>query len=199
MSSMSDRKKPVAFEVSSVDQSAIEKAVDLYESEGALRCTVDEEMVLLTLEHRVWLHHGICVAASVAALEGAVLVGWLLSMPRVSGVGAWWRRGARAVFLLRRSEEKRIIVVTDEVMTLEIGGDPVYDGYATQARRFVACHSKLPPPAVQGAPSKPPRAAPASKPPPNAWALRNFFDDVLDEEEATEPRCGRPNPSIAPS
>jgi hypothetical protein len=183
---MSDHENLLAGDLSLADRRAVERAVDLHESEGALRCRVDATMVVWTVAHRLFLSNGTCVAASVEPLEGAVLVGWLLSSRHTSGVGAWWRRGARAVFLLRR-EGRRIMVVSDASTALDVGGAAVEDGYATQAHRFVVGRSD-PPPA--------PRATP-SQSPPNAWALPDLFDAIDDEEatlpgyqrDTTAPRC----------
>jgi hypothetical protein len=164
---MSDHEDHPACDLTPADQRAVERAVELHESEGALRCNVDADLVIGTAVHRFLLRRGTCVAASIDLLEGAALVGWLLRSARASSVGAWWRRGARAVFLLRRGE-RRVFVVSDESTILHAGGAPVEDGFATQTPRFVACHSDRPSAAT------------------NAWALPDLFD-ALDDEAATLP------------
>jgi hypothetical protein len=178
---MSDHQNHLARALSLVDQRAVEKAIELYESEGALRCEVEDEMVLATVEHCLLLRNGKCVAASLAAIEGASLIGWLLSSPRTSGVGAWWRRGARAVFLVRR-EGRPDAVVLDESTSLRVGGVEVEPGFATQKHRFVVARSDRPP--------LPP--APPSRPQLRAGALPDLFD-AIDEDVETLPGHRRPD------
>lgn len=102
---------------------------------GALKPHIEGELVLETANSRYRFLDGVCFGASDDEIVGAELVGWLLESERSSAVSAWWRRGARAVLVIRRPRGE--IVVTSQATALFVEGRQARDGFATQQARFV--------------------------------------------------------------
>ena len=102
---------------------------------GALRPEIDGELLLATDNSRYRFIDGVCFSASDEDFVGGELVGWLLESERCRAVSAWWRRGARAVLVLRKHMNE--IVVTSATRSLTVDGNPARDGFATQQARFV--------------------------------------------------------------
>ena len=114
---------------------AVYKAAEAF-SDGALQPKLDAELAFTTAEGKSRLIDGICFDSDAEELVGAKLVGWLVESERASAVGAWWRRGARAV-LLKRDGAIAVTAPTDD---LEVDGAPAPQGLATQEPRFIAEH-----------------------------------------------------------
>src|SRR5262249_40251732 len=104
---------------------AVRSAVDAFLA-GRIRPEIDGEAVFETRNSRYRLVDGMLHEATDASLVGAELVGWLTETSEQISVGAWWRPGARAVLVDRRSAKH--IVVTSATRLLRLGGNLPQDG-----------------------------------------------------------------------
>lgn len=144
-------------------QRAVYKAIEAF-NDGSFRIHLDGELAFETKTGRYRVIDGVCFIAEDSGLErdarrmiGADLVGWLHESLRASGVGGFWRRGARAVFVTKEGAP----LVTPATQRLDVGGAPAEEGIWTHDRRLLVGHGERP---VVG--KRPPSVSP-----PNAWAL----------------------------
>jgi hypothetical protein len=127
---------------------AILKALQAFE-DGELAHAVNGLVTVTTPEGDVRFLDGVCFAAPRKDWLGADLVGWLEELERLSGVGAWWRPGLRAVLRLRDGG----FALTAASQDLSIGGLPAASGFATHSARFLVAQGEIE--------SAPPQPAPA--------------------------------------
>src|SRR5690349_8940082 len=117
--------------LSLASQRAILKALQAFE-DGELSLAASGPVTIETTEGHVRFVDGVCFAAPRAEWIGAELVGWLDELERLSGVGAWWRPGLRAVLRLRDGRG----AVTARSQDLSMGGLLAASGFATHSARF---------------------------------------------------------------
>jgi hypothetical protein len=151
-------------------QRAVYKAIDAFH-EGTFRIQTEGEIAFETETGRYRVIDGVCFAAvetEDAGLEGdadrmigAELVGWLVESIRASGVGGFWRRGARALFVTKEGAA----LVTPPTRRLDVNGVAADDNHWTHDRRIIVGHGERP--AAQPAARRPPSVSP-----PNAWAMQ---------------------------
>src|SRR5262245_10227367 len=79
---------------------AILKALAAFE-DGELALAAFGLVTIATPEGPLRFLDGVCFSAPADAWIGAELVGWLEEHEHLSGVGAWWRPGLRAVLRTR--------------------------------------------------------------------------------------------------
>ena len=125
------------MDLSLASHRAILKALQAFE-DGELTLAIDGPLTIATPEGEVRLLDGVCFRAPRADLIGAELVGWLEELDRLSGVGAWWRPGLRAVF---RARDGRFAISAPS-QDLSIGGLPAASGFATHSARFLVAHGE---------------------------------------------------------
>jgi hypothetical protein len=118
----------------SISERVVRQAIDEFLA-GGLTAEIDGELQVETQSSRYRFIDGVCFSASEEDFVGSELVGWLLESDRATAVSAWWRRGARAVLLLRRPKPE--IVVTSPTRALCVEGKPARDGFATHEARFI--------------------------------------------------------------
>jgi len=145
-------------------QRAIYKAIDAF-NDGSFRIQCDGKLAFKTDAGSYRVIGGVCFMVEDESLEGdagrmigAELVGWLHESIRASGVGGFWRRGARALFVTKDGAP----LVTPATRDLELDGAAAEEGVWTHDRRLLVGHGERLAP--QG-------KRPSSVSPPNAWAL----------------------------
>jgi hypothetical protein len=116
---------------------AVLKALQAFE-DGELKLEGGDLLTVATTEGDVRFLEGVCFAAPCATWIGADLVGWLEELPHLSGVGAWWRPGVRAVL---RTKDGRF-ALTAPSQDLVIAGEPATSGVATHSARFLVAHGE---------------------------------------------------------
>jgi hypothetical protein len=172
-------------------QRAVYKAIEAF-NDGSFRIQTEGELAFETEAGRYRVIDGVCFAADDATIEGdaarmigAELVGWLVESIRASGVGGFWRRGARALFVTKDGSA----LVTPPTCRLDIDGTAAEDGIWTHDRRLIVGHGERPVPAGK---------RPASVSPPNAWAVKppvvrdaEPLPSFTDELFGGPPRRGR--------
>lgn len=126
---------------------AVLKALQAFE-DGELALAIEGLLVIETTEGELRLTDGVVYGASRREWIGAELLGWLEELDDLSGVGAWWRPGLRAVL---RTREGRL-AVTAPSQDLTVDEVPAMLGIATHTARFLI---------ARGDPSP---AAPSSQP-----------------------------------
>jgi len=167
----------------------------------ALQAFEDGELVLavhgvVTVDTRTGILRfagGVCFAAPLAEWIGAQLVGWLEELGHLSGVGAWWRPGLRAV--LRRPDGHFALVAP--ARDLSIDGVPAESGVATHSPRFLVAHGEAAPcsPALSPAPrasQPPPAPVRAVSPPAARRAIPRPPDSGVDLTLRARGGCPRP-------
>lgn len=123
---------------------AILKALQAFE-DGELSLSIDGLVTIATTEGNVRFLDGVCFAAPSAAWVGADLVGWLEELPHLSGVGAWWRPGLRAVM---RTKDGRFALAAPS-QDLILDATPASSGVATHSARFLVARGEATPPETQ--------------------------------------------------
>lgn len=126
---------------------AILKALQAFE-DGELALILPGALTLHTPRGDVRFFDGTCLSAPDPAWVGAELVGWLEELDGLSGVGAWWRPGLRAV--LRTLHGRPLVTACSQ--DLSIGGLPAASGFATHTARFLVAHGDTAP-ALRAEPS----------------------------------------------
>jgi len=119
---------------------AILKALAAFE-DGELALTALGPLTITTEEGLLRFYDGTCFSAPGRAWVGADLVGWLEELDHLSGVGAWWRPGLRAVL---RTRDGRY-AVTQPSQDCSINDEPASCGAATHAARFLVAHGEVEP------------------------------------------------------
>lgn len=142
---------------------AVLKALQAFE-DGELALVSSGPLTLSTLEGDLRFYDGVCFAAPRGDLVGAELVGWLEELDDLSGVGAWWRPGLRAV--LRTPQGRALASAASN--DLSLGGLLAASGFATHTARFLVAHGERP--AARG--DAPPQAAPTRSAPPQKISSR---------------------------
>ncbi|MBK8257660.1 MAG: hypothetical protein IPK82_33940 [Polyangiaceae bacterium] len=121
---------------------AVLKALAAFE-EGELAPLALGTLRVTTAEGDLRLVDGVCFEAPRPAWVGAVLIGWLEELDDLSGVGAWWRPGLKAVLFTNDGR----VTVTGEASDLAAGGVPCVGGFATCKARFLVARGEGAPPA----------------------------------------------------
>ncbi|MEZ4295730.1 MAG: hypothetical protein R3B70_12195 [Polyangiaceae bacterium] len=114
---------------------AILKALQAFE-DGELTLAVAGPIAAVTREGELRFVDGVCFAAPQDAWIGAEIIGWLEELDGLSGVGAWWRPGLRAVL---RTRDGRV-AVAGATQDLVAGDEPAPCGFATHTARFIVAH-----------------------------------------------------------
>lgn len=125
------------MQLSLASHRAILKALQAFE-DGELTLAIDGPLTISSPEGTIRILDGVCFAAPRPELIGAELVGWLEELDHLSGVGAWWRPGLRAV--LRATGGR--FAITAPSQDLSIGGLPAASGFATHSARFLVAHGE---------------------------------------------------------
>ncbi len=125
------------MDLSLASHRAILKALQALE-DGELTLTMNGPLTVQTTEGDIRILDGVCFKAPRNAVVGGELVGWLEELDHLSGVGAWWRPGTRAVLRLRDGHFAISAPSTD----LSIGGLPAASGFATHSARFLVAHGE---------------------------------------------------------
>ncbi len=118
---------------------AILKALQAFE-DGELALVQDGALTLSTGEGDIRFYDGTCFAALRTELVGCELIGWLEELDDLSGVGAWWRPGVRAV--LRSSQGRPLVTACSHDLCL--GGLLAASGFATHTARFLVARGEKP-------------------------------------------------------
>lgn len=159
---------------------AILKALASFE-DGELTLTAFGPLTITTPEGQLRLLDGVCFAAPREEWIGAELIGWLEELENLSGVGAWWRPGLRAVL---RTRDGRCAVTTPS-QDCWLAGAPASGGAATHAARFLVAHGETGPDsraahhpltavARSAAPRPPPRRLPRPVAPPRRESVHHL-------------------------
>jgi hypothetical protein len=122
-------------------QRAIEKAFRAREK-GQLTFAVTGILTLVTGGGRLRFLDGVCFDSPDPSWVGADLVGWLEEVDGLSGVGAWWRPGLRAVLQPVLPSRSDRFALTRPSETLERAGSPVQPGFATHSTRFLVAQGE---------------------------------------------------------
>lgn len=137
---------------------ALFKALQAFE-DGELALAIDAPLTVVTAGGDLRLLDGVCFAAPRDAWIGAELIGWLEELDGLSGVGAWWRPGLRAVL---RTRDGRVDVAAGS-QDLLVDGARASAGLATHTARFIVAHGDGDGPHAAPAPTlQVARTAPAS-------------------------------------
>jgi len=145
---------------------AILKALQAFE-DGELALVQAGALTLSTGEGDIRFYDGTCFAALRTELVGCELIGWLEELDDLSGVGAWWRPGVRAV--LRSSRGRPLVTACSH--DLSVGGLLAASGFATHTARFLVARGEKPVQPDSPAPRAPIRASNDAPPRPSNNAL----------------------------